>query len=153
VTWRHANIAISWLLKLGLGIMFIVAGIAKLRDPSGFAEEIANYQLFPSLAPYLAASLPMVEIAVGAILVFGMRRSLWLQGAALCAALMMVVFTIGVSHVVVEGINIDCGCFGGNMGPVKGTTVVRDVFLSGAAATLLVLTRLSVDKVRRKSAS
>ena len=134
--------ALILLFKLGLGALFVVAGILKLRDPAGFAEEIANYRLYPSLAPYLAAGLPCAEFLVGGVLVVVPGRSLWLQAAALCSALFMLAFTIATSHVLAAGINIDCGCFGGQSGPVSSATVARDIVLILVAVTLFVLGRM-----------
>ena len=42
----------------------IYAGAMKLLDPSGFAEEIANYRFLPELAPLLAIILPPTELAL-----------------------------------------------------------------------------------------
>jgi len=142
--------ALILLFKLGLGILFVVAGIAKLRDPVAFAEEIANYQLYPSAAPYLAASLPSVEILIGAVLVVSPGRSTWLRAAALCTALLMVGFTVATSHVLAEGIDIDCGCFGGDSGPVSSSTVARDVALILVAAALFVLARMRAAQFATK---
>jgi hypothetical protein len=47
--------------------------------------------------------------------------------------LLLAVFTVAVTQVVLRGINIECGCFGGSSGTVTWLTVVRDVALFGAA--------------------
>ncbi len=141
-----------WLFKLGLGVLFVVAGIAKLRDPVGFAEEITNYRLFPGAAPYLAAALPCLETVVGVALVITPGRSAWLQAAALCTVVLMGAFIVATSHVLAEGINIDCGCFGGNSGPVSSSTVARDVILTLTAAALFVLARMRAAQVAVRKA-
>lgn len=64
-----------WVIKIGLGLLFLYAGMLKLLDPSAFSEEIGNYQLFPELATYMAATMPMVEIVVGIALI-----AIWSQG-------------------------------------------------------------------------
>ena len=125
---------LAWLLRLGLGALFLAAGVAKLRDPAGFATEISNYRFLPALAPYLATMLPMIEAALGVTLLVGPAR--WRRAAALATAGLLVVFTVAVAQVVARGINVDCGCFGGNSGPVTGWTVARDLGLLGAAALL-----------------
>ena len=118
-------------LRLGLGVLFLVAGVLKLRDPYAFALEISNYQLLPALAPWLAATLPAVEIAVGVALVAGTRA--WVRAGALAAALLSIVFTVAVASAVARGVNVSCGCFGGDSSPVSWLTVLRDVALVGAA--------------------
>jgi len=43
-------------------------------------------------------------------------------------------FLVAIVHVVRAGINVDCGCFGGNTGPVTAWTAVRDLVLLASAA-------------------
>ena len=40
-----------WALRLGLGGLFALTGALKMADPSAFAVEIHNYQLFPCARP------------------------------------------------------------------------------------------------------
>ena len=126
-----------WALRLSLGAVFLLSGVVKIRDPGAFAIEVVNYQLAPRLAPWLAATLPVVELLVGALLVAGTRP--WARAAALLSSAMLLVFTAAVSSVVARGINISCGCFGGDTGPVTAMTVLRDVALLAAAAGLYAL--------------
>lgn len=129
--------AILWALRLGLGGLFVYAGVMKLSDPTGFAVEISNYRLLPEMAPWAAMAMPGVEVAVGALMMAGTRP--WLRAASLACIGMMIVFTIAVTQVVARGINIDCGCFGGNSGPVTWVTIVRDLVLLGAAAGVFLM--------------
>jgi uncharacterized membrane protein YphA (DoxX/SURF4 family) len=122
-----------WILRLGLGGLFIFTGVLKLADPNAFATEIHNYQLFPALAPLLAATLPVVEIVVGAAIVAGPRP--WVRAGALASGALMLVFTIAVSSALTRGINISCGCFGAGSGTITLITVLRDLaLLAGCAA-------------------
>jgi len=131
----------GWLMKLGLGAMFLYAGWVKLGEPDLFAQEIANYHVFPAVAPYAASTLPGLEVVLAlGLLAFGLR-SLWTQAAALCAVVLMAGFTVAVTSVVVRGINIECGCFGGDSGPVNGLTIVRDVVLLAICCALLWISR------------
>jgi putative oxidoreductase len=126
-------------LRVGLGGIFLIAGVMKLSDPSAFAVEIHNYQLLPDLAPVLAATLPTVEIAIGAAMAVGPRR--WAHAGAFAATLVLGVFTVAVASVVIRGINITCGCFGEGSGPVTALTVLRDIALVAAALALSRWTR------------
>jgi uncharacterized membrane protein YphA (DoxX/SURF4 family) len=128
-------------LRLGLGALFIVAGTLKLRDPVAFASEITNYRLLSSLAGYLAAGLPMVELVLGAALL--LAPAPWRRAAALASASLLAVFTVAVAQVVARHINIDCGCFGSSSGPVDGWTIARDVALLLGACALFALTPLT----------
>jgi uncharacterized membrane protein YphA (DoxX/SURF4 family) len=127
--------ALRWLTlgaRLIVGALFVVAGALKLGDPTAFATEIANYRFFSELAPYLAIALPPIEVVVGAALLVGPAP--WRRAAALAAGGLLVMFTVAVVHVVQLGINVDCGCFGGNTGPVTAWTAVRDLALLALAA-------------------
>jgi uncharacterized membrane protein YphA (DoxX/SURF4 family) len=135
----NVKVALTWALRLGLGGLFIAAGVLKLRDPLGFATAIANYQLFPQLAGVLAATLPTTEVLVGAALVASPRP--WRGAAALGVALMMLLFTVAATVALVRGIDISCGCFGSEGGRISGLTIARDLGLLAAAAALLGLER------------
>jgi len=139
-----ARTFVSWLLRLGLGGLFLFAGVMKLGDPTQFALEVVNYRLFSSLAPYLAVTLPMIEILVGVgVIVF---PAPWRRASALAIAGLMAAFTVAVIAAVTRHINIDCGCFGGQSGPVNWLTVGRDLALLGGA---LALYALSAPRVTR----
>jgi len=112
-------------MRYALATLFVWAGAAKLVDTAAFTEEIANYHLFPSLAPLLGATLPMVEIVSGVALALG--RGAWRAGAALLVLVLLLAFTAAVSAAWLRGIDVRCGCFGKGGGPIDGITVVRDV--------------------------
>ena len=126
--------ALALVLRLGLGGLLIVAGALKLRAPGAFATEIANYQLVPAVAPYVAAVLPVLELVVGGALVVAPRA--WRRGAALAALGLLATFTVAVASAYFRRINIDCGCFGTGGGPITGLTLARNLALMAAAALL-----------------
>ena len=128
---------LDWGARLLVGGLFCYAGVMKLRDPVGFANEIANYHLVPELAPYAAASLPTVEVVLGAALIAGPRP--WRRAAALVLCALLALFTVAVAQAVLRGINVDCGCFGTSSGPVSTWTVIRDLLLLVAAALPLAI--------------
>ena len=121
-----ANVAV----RSALGLVFLWAGAIKALDVRGFADDIANYQLLPgALVPTVAAALPWVEIAAALALLVGR----WVRGAALLVCGLMVVFTAALVQAFARGIDLSCGCFGGDA-PADWTTVLRDVALLAAAA-------------------
>jgi hypothetical protein len=128
-------------LRLGLAALFLWAGGTKLIDPSAFAEEIANYHLVPSLAPWLAATLPTMEVVTG--LALAVAPNPWRGGAALLSLLLLSMFTIAVGAAWTRGIDVRCGCFGKGGGPIDGLTVVRDLAFVAWAALVLRLSRSS----------
>lgn len=131
---------LAWALRLGLGAVFVGAGVLKLRDPTAFATDIANYQILPALAPFLAAVLPVTEILAGIALVVAWRAP-WRRAAALAVGLMMLVFTGAAASVLARGIDVACGCFGGEGGTIDALTIARDVALVAAAGALVWLER------------
>ena len=135
--------AIGWALRLGLGGLFVVTGILKLRDPAGFATAIANYQLWPQRAALLAATLPATEILVGLTLLAAPRP--WRRAAAIAIALMVAVFTVAATSAVVRHIDISCGCFGSDSGRIDALTIVRDLALLAAAIALALLESQAVS--------
>jgi uncharacterized membrane protein YphA (DoxX/SURF4 family) len=131
--------AFAFVLRLGLGGLLIVAGALKARAPVAFATEIANYQLVPAVAPYVAAILPVLELVIGAALIVGPRA--WRRAAALAALGMLATFTVAVASAYFRRINIDCGCFGTGGGPITGLTLLRNGVLMAAAATIVAAER------------
>jgi uncharacterized membrane protein YphA (DoxX/SURF4 family) len=107
------------------------------------------YQLLPfDVAGAVGYGLPVLELAVGVLLILG----LFTRVSAVIAGLLMVVFIIGIASAWARGLSIDCGCFG------KGGTIAasqtqypqeiaRDVGLLACAVWLAVRPRstLSLD--------
>jgi uncharacterized membrane protein YphA (DoxX/SURF4 family) len=127
--------ALALVARLAVGALLVIAGALKLRAPVAFATEIANYQLFPAVAPYLGAVLPVVELVVGLALVVAPRA--WRRAAALGALGLFATFTVAVASAYFRRINIDCGCFGTGGGPITALTLARNVGLMTAAALAL----------------
>jgi putative oxidoreductase len=126
--------ALALLARLGLGALFVIAGVLKLREPTDFATAIANYQLWPQLAAPLAAALPSIEIVVGLAVLIAPRP--WRAGAAAAIALLMLMFTVATASAVVRGIDVACGCFGTESGTITGWTIGRDLALLAVAGWL-----------------
>lgn len=135
----RARTFVPIVIRLGLAGLFFYAGFAKLRDPSAFAREIANYQLFPELAPHAAASLPAIEIVAALALLLPLER--WRRAGALLVFGLLATFLVAVTSVVLRGVDIDCGCFGSGSGPVSWWTVARNASLSALALYLVFADR------------
>jgi putative oxidoreductase len=127
--------------RLVLGGVFVVAGVLKLRDPVTFTNDIANYQLWPALAPLVATVLPALEVVVGVALLA--LRAPWRRAAALCAGGLMVVFTAAASSALARGLDVGCGCFGSasGAGTIGWLTIARDLGLIAAAVLVVALER------------
>lgn len=118
-------------LRVGLGTVFLYAGIIKIINPSAFAGSIANYQVLSYAGNYLAAAiLPWIEVICGALLVTGWRA----RSAAALVALMNAFFIVLLFSTVARGLDIDCGCFRqGGEKTSAWTAIFRDTMLLVAA--------------------
>ena len=115
--------------RVVLGGIFLWAALTKVPDMAAFAESVANYRIVPpALVPAAAAVLVGVEAVAAFALVFGF----WVRAAALLVAALLGVFTVGLASALVRGIDLACGCFGGNA-PATWWTVLRDVVMLLAA--------------------
>ena len=111
--------------RILLGGIFLWASVTKVPDMAAFAESVANYRIVPpSLVPGVAAAVVGVEIAAGVALVL----NVWARAAALVLSTLLAVFTVGLASALARGIDLSCGCFGGNA-PATWWTVLRDVVL------------------------
>lgn len=92
------------------GVVFLYAGATKVINIPWFIRNIEAYQLpMPNIfADILGYILPVVEIAVGLLLILGLLQ----RWAALVTGIMLIGFIGGIVWVWSQGINIDCGCFG-----------------------------------------
>jgi putative oxidoreductase len=103
------NSKLQFLFRLILGGVFIWAGVVKIAAPLDFAQDIANYQIFPdSLSFFLALILPYVEVLCGILIVAGIipRAGAFVLSGLLVGFLLLIVITM------IRGIDVECGCFG-----------------------------------------
>jgi uncharacterized membrane protein YphA (DoxX/SURF4 family) len=106
---RRPVALVGLLARLLLGGVIVVAGLLKVAQPETSARAVRAYQLLPfDLAGYVGYALPVLEIAVGVLLVLG----LFTRVSAIVGGLLMVAFTIGIASAWARGLSIDCGCFG-----------------------------------------
>ena len=91
---------IALLCRVILGVILIYASIDKIVHPAEFAKAIGNYNVLPfGLENLLGIVLPILELLVGICLVLGIM----LDGSAIIAAGMMIVFIIALSQAMIRG--------------------------------------------------
>ena len=123
---KIADIAIL-VLRVAIGLVFIVAGASKIGHAAQFAAQIAGFRLLPQpvVAP-LALVLPFLELLLGGYLAIG----LFTRASAWTAALLFALFDAAIASAVVRGMTVSCGCFGPNDTTVTTwTEVARDAVL------------------------
>jgi uncharacterized membrane protein YphA (DoxX/SURF4 family) len=146
---RRGVLASEWLtvrVQFVLAAFFVVAGLAKIADPPGFAHEIHNYGLVPGpLVNAMALVLPWLEVITGVALFLGLAR----RSAARILGILLLVFIAALGINLARGKPVDCGCFG--VSTVQRTdadrlremklVILRDVGLLLLAGQILYATR------------
>lgn len=94
--------------RLVLGGVLLVAGVLKLPNLDASVQSVRLYQLLPwDVTAFVGSALPIIEIAVGLLLITGT----FTRVAAVVGSLLMAAFIFGIASVWARGISIDCGCF------------------------------------------
>jgi uncharacterized membrane protein YphA (DoxX/SURF4 family) len=122
-----------FLIRLGLGAYFILAGMMKLDQHYTFIAHVKAFGLLPDQAALLyGLVLPYAEIAIGALLVLGFCTTL----AGLLSSLLLLSFIIAL------------GTF-----PNTGRLFNKDIILLGGSLSLLFsgAGAYSVDRFRKSA--
>lgn len=120
--------------RLVVGGLFLWAASTKVPDMAKFAEEVANYRLLPAvLVPSVAAVVVGIEIVAGVLLVLGA----WARPAAIVVSGLLGAFILGISQALLRGIDLKCGCFGGEEA-ASWVTIVRDLAILAPALAVAI---------------
>jgi uncharacterized membrane protein YphA (DoxX/SURF4 family) len=147
------NRYLSFVFRIGLGVVFIISGVGKLSEGVAFVDQVEEANILPhALARVYGTALPYVEIVVGALLILGLL-SRFVAGIGGLASLS---FIIGNSTRIYRGLYGECGCFG-NIASLQFSTreaLIIDCVLLIMAIQILIHKGefLSLDSVifRRK---
>ncbi len=118
---------LALLIRLVIGVTFIVASYHKILHPDAFAQSVYYYHMVPSsLLHIFALYLPWLELVAGVFLIVGWKA----RGAAVLTALMTLAFIIGLWSALVRDLDISCGCFGTDEGHSVGMSLlIRDIIM------------------------
>jgi uncharacterized membrane protein YphA (DoxX/SURF4 family)/thiol-disulfide isomerase/thioredoxin len=131
--WSRLHTA-GGVARILMGLVFIVAGVAKSWEPVVFYWEAISYlelleisrDAWPQLAR-LALWLAPFELLLGVALVTGWRPRL-----AVPVTTALMVFFIGLTGLAwLKKAPIDCGCFGTLTERTPGEALVEDIFMLG----------------------
>ena len=114
--------------RLLLGGVLLVAGGLKAFKPAESANAVAAYKILPTQIAHLVGyALPWLEIAIGLLLIVGLSMRM----ATVVAGGVMLVFVASIISVWARGLLIDCGCFGGGgaIDPSLAAKVHRTYFI------------------------
>lgn len=148
---------VGTLVRVGLAAVWLISGGLKAADPEQTYLAVSAFDVLPvGVVGPMAAALPFVELAIGALLLvgFGVRPS------AVASAVLLVAFIVGVGQAWARGLSIDCGCFGGG-GPVDPSQtrypqeLARDLGFLVLAAWLIVRPRtmMALDTLLGRTAA
>jgi putative oxidoreductase len=136
---------IPWrIVALIIGGIFIYAGVVKIFDPVGFANDIDNYKILPwPLTVRLAFYLPWLEILCGLAVILGLLY----RGGLLILTMLVSIFIIASVIAKARGLDITCGCFGHASKNWSFTThLVLDFAILIALSALWISNRTSATR-------
>jgi len=127
---------IAFAIRVILGVIFVYAAYVKLKDPwELFALAISQYQLLPlTMVEFVARSLPWFELLLGILLLTGR----WLRFSATAVSVLLLTFFVLMVRADLQGMAINCGCFGGTDDVISWKTLLRDGSLLAASIALTV---------------
>ena len=129
--------AIVYALSLLVAMLFVVAGLIKLRYPSDFRRELSDYGLLPGwLVLPLAGTVPALEVVGGLLTLVPSTHSF---GVALLLAL-LALFTVVVVIAVMRGLtSIHCACFGRFSRRLSWAIPLRNALLASPLIAALMI--------------
>jgi len=127
-------------VRMGLGFMFIVSSVPKIRQAYVFLGSVYGYEMVgPKMGVLVAMVLPWVELFAGVCLVGGV----FVGGALLASLGMGVLFTYVLGSALWRQLDISCGCFSSSAaGKISYMTLIRAAAITLLSATAYVSTIL-----------
>jgi uncharacterized membrane protein YphA (DoxX/SURF4 family) len=124
---------VVFLLGIAFGALFIWSGVGKLKDPISFVEAIRNFRLVGDpYAVVLALFIPWVELFAGIGVMWDKLRA----GSAWVLALSLLGITLAIISAWARGLDISCGCFGGDETINYPIKIAQNLGLIGTAVFL-----------------
>ncbi|MDO4911875.1 MAG: MauE/DoxX family redox-associated membrane protein [Corynebacterium sp.] len=127
---------ISFIARFGLAVVWLYSGWIKYSDHMGTVQSVRAYELFPeSVVQVIATGLPILEMLLGLLLIFGVFTRF-------VSGISVVIFALFIAVIIsawARGLAIDCGCFGvGGYNPdvtawTYVTEILRDLVFIAAA--------------------
>ncbi len=123
------------LARLGLAVVFALAGAAKLADLGGSQRAARGFGVPAALGGVVGAVLPLAELAVAGALVFSGSARL----GGIGALVLIGAFVVAIAAALVRGEQPDCHCFGQLHSARAGwATLARNLALAGVAVVVVV---------------
>ncbi len=121
------------IVRIIVGVLFIISGLVKLNDPIGFSiklseyfsEEVLNLTFLEPFVLWLALFVVIYEILFGVFLLIGYKTKLTLWGLLL----MIVFFSFLTFYSAYFNKVTDCGCFGDAIKLTPWESFAKDIVL------------------------
>ncbi|MBI5215082.1 MAG: DoxX family membrane protein [Ignavibacteriae bacterium] len=136
-----------FLFRVGVGVLFVVAGITKLADTKTFAQTIQEFGITgDSISTIISYTFPIIELISG----IGMIVGLGVRYSSAITMLLLLIFITLIIPIIAVGKTVNCGCFGAmSSDSVDMMLLLRDGVLFGL--TLVVFNYryhiLSIDSL------
>lgn len=103
---------VGYLIVASFALLFGLAGVHKLRGLARFTEAFSDYRLMPAaLDRPVAMAIPIVELAIALLLLWGPGRRLALFGGIG----VLIAYAAGMAINLARGQrDLECGCGGGH---------------------------------------
>ena len=124
---------VLFVIRLVLAATFLLAGLSKLSDHSGSRQSMIDFGIAPLLAGPLGIALPLVELLIGAGLLFSVTA----RWGALGATGLLTIFIVAIGINLGRGRAPDCHCFGQlHTTRIGWPTLLRNGMLTLASASV-----------------
>lgn len=139
------------IIRVILGVVFVLSGFVKSVDPRGVGYKVAEYfnivgfkePSWINLSLIAGGCLAIFEFVLGVHLLLGIRRRFTSYVTLLlCVAFLAVSILTAIFHPIP-----DCGCFGDFYKLSQTETVLKNILLSAFSVFLVLKPRLSVSFV------
>ncbi|MDD5287925.1 MAG: thioredoxin domain-containing protein [Dehalococcoidales bacterium] len=123
-------------LRLALGVVFLVASIAKIQDVAQFVSTVASYGILSeNLAIIYGDVVPWVELFIGCSLILGA----FVRFSVVLLIPLIISFMVASSYALVNDIGGSCGCFGEFLTLSHPVALTIDVLMLLSSFLLLFL--------------
>lgn len=121
------------IIRIVVGIIFIISGFVKTVDPIGFSykleeyfgPEVFNISFLYKLALPLSIFFVIFEVMLGVLLLLG----IWKKFTVYCLLLLIIFFSFLTFYSAYFNKVTDCGCFGDAVKLTPWTSFAKDIFL------------------------
>lgn len=145
--------ALLWVVRIVVGILFILSGFVKAVDPAGLSYKLQEYfvvfgmEIFNPFTVGLAVLLTTLEIVLGVMLLVGV----WRHTTTLLLLLLIIFFTFLTGWSAITNQVTDCGCFGDALKLTPWQSFIKDLVLF-ALILFLFLKRYQLTRLLAKPA-